>query len=117
MRVPAAVSYTHLDVYKRQVQPTETFEDLYDGNGPLQLASAKALVINQYTGEVIYEKNTKEVTPIASVTKLMTAMVVLDAKLPMDEVLYISEDDIDYLKGTRSRLSVGTCLLYTSRCV
>lgn len=92
------------------VQPTETFEDLYDGNGPLQLASAKALVINQYTGEVIYEKNTKEVTPIASVTKLMTAMVVLDAKLPMDEVLYISEDDIDYLKGTRSRLSVGTAL-------
>ena len=40
----------------------------------------------------------------------MTAMVMLDAQLPMDEVLYIAEDDIDYLKGTHSRLSVGTAL-------
>ena len=59
---------------------------------------------------LIYAKNTQESTPIASVTKLMTAMVVLDAKLPMDEVLYISDADIDYLKGTRSRLGVGTAL-------
>ena len=59
---------------------------------------------------MIYAKNTQESTPIASVTKLMTAMVVLDAKLPMDEVLYISDADIDYLKGTRSRLGVGTAL-------
>ncbi|MGB2833929.1 MAG: D-alanyl-D-alanine endopeptidase [Methylotenera sp.] len=92
------------------MQPEVDYTNLYDGSGSLQLASAKALVINQYTGEVIYAKNTQESTPIASVTKLMTAMVVLDAKLPMDEVLYISDADIDYLKGTRSRLGVGTAL-------
>ena len=80
----------------------------YDGSGPLQLASSKVLVINQLTGEKLFEKNTNQPTPIASVTKLMTAMVMLDAHLPMDEVLAISNQDVDYLKGTHSRLSVGT---------
>jgi D-alanyl-D-alanine endopeptidase (penicillin-binding protein 7) len=82
----------------------------YDGSGVLQLASSKALVINQNTGETIYAKNTNITTPIASITKLMTAMVVLDAKLPLDEVIYVSAEDIDYLKGTSSRLSVGAGL-------
>jgi len=76
----------------------------------LQLSSTKALVYNQLTGEVVYGKNANKVTPIASVTKLMTAMVMLDAHLPMDQLLSITQDDIDYLKGTRSRLSVGTSL-------
>ena len=84
--------------------------DAYDGTTPLKLASAKALVINQLTGEIVYAKNTDIPTPIASVTKLMTAMVMLDAHLPMDDLLYISDEDIDYLKGTSSRLSVGTTL-------
>lgn len=82
----------------------------YDGSGPLELASSKALVINQLTGEVIYAKNTNQSTPIASVTKLMTAMVMLDAHLPMDDLLFISDDDVDYLKRTHSRLNVGTQL-------
>jgi D-alanyl-D-alanine endopeptidase (penicillin-binding protein 7) len=86
------------------------YSDKYDGSRPLQLASSKALVINQLTGETIYAKNTNQSTPIASVTKLMTAMVMLDAHLPMDDLLYISDQDVDYLKGTRSRLSVGTPL-------
>ncbi|OYZ07978.1 MAG: peptidase S11, partial [Methylophilales bacterium 16-45-7] len=59
--------------------------DNYDGISPLNLASAKALVINQNTNEIIYAKNTNETTPIASVTKLMTAMVILDAGLNLDE--------------------------------
>ena len=80
----------------------------YDGSGPLMLGSSKALVINQETNEVIYAKNTDSPTPIASVTKLMTAMVVLDAKLDMDEVVMVTDEDIDYLKGTSSRLSLGT---------
>lgn len=84
--------------------------DRYDGTTPLKLASAKALVINQTTGEVLFAKNTDIPTPIASVTKLMTAMVMLDARLPMDELLSISDEDVDYLKGTSSRLSVGTTL-------
>jgi D-alanyl-D-alanine endopeptidase (penicillin-binding protein 7) len=82
----------------------------YDGSGPLQLASSKALVINQLTGETIFAKNTNQLTPIASVTKLMTAMVMLDAQLPMDDLLFIADEDVDYLKGTRSRLGVGAAL-------
>jgi len=67
-------------------------------------------VINQVTGEVLYAKNTNVATPIASVTKLMTAMVMLDAHLAMDELISISDEDVDYLKGTSSRLRVGTVL-------
>lgn len=84
--------------------------DSYDGNSPLRLASAKALVINQQTGEIVYAKNTNIPTPIASVTKLMTAMVMLDAHLPLDELVSIGDEDVDYLKGTGSRLRVGTVL-------
>ncbi len=81
--------------------------DRYDGSGMLQLSSAKALIVNQNTGEVVYAKNTNATTPIASITKLMTAMVMLDAQLSLDEILTISEGDVDYLKGTSSRLKVG----------
>lgn len=91
-------------------QNSQIFQDFYDGSGPLELASAKALVINQVTGETLFAKNTNVATPIASVTKLMTAMVALDAHLPMDDILFIGEDDIDYIKGTHSRLSLGTAL-------
>jgi D-alanyl-D-alanine endopeptidase (penicillin-binding protein 7) len=94
----------------RNQKANMVYADIYDGSGPLHLASAKALVINQLTGETIYAKNTNQSTPIASVTKLMTAMVMLDAHLPMDDLLYIADEDVDYLKGTRSRLSVGTPL-------
>lgn len=85
--------------------------DEYDSsNGVLQLGSSKALIINQETGETLYAKNTNTPTPIASVTKLMTAMVVLDAMLPLDEYLTVTEADIDTLKGTGSRLRIGTTL-------
>lgn len=76
----------------------------------LNLESKAALVMNAVTGEVLYAKNTNQAVPIASITKLMTAMVVLDAKLPLDEAITINEDDIDRLKNTSSRLSVGTVL-------
>jgi serine-type D-Ala-D-Ala endopeptidase (penicillin-binding protein 7) len=76
----------------------------------LALKSAAALVLDQQTGATMFGKNTDAVLPIASITKLMTAMVVLDAKLPMQETIPISEDDVDTLKGTRSRLRVGTLL-------
>jgi serine-type D-Ala-D-Ala endopeptidase (penicillin-binding protein 7) len=84
------------------------FNEELDSTGILQLASSKALIVNQETGETVYAKSTNMPTPIASVTKLMTAMVMLDARLPMDEMLTISEGDVDMLKGTSSRLRLGT---------
>lgn len=59
---------------------------------------------------VIYAKNTSDVVPIASITKLMTAMVTLDAKLPLDDMVVITKDDLDRIKGTTSRLNVGAML-------
>lgn len=93
-----------------RVQKANASYAIYDGSGPLRLASSKALVINQNTGETLFAKNTGQQTPIASVTKLMTAMVMLDAHLPMDDLLYIDDQDVDYLKNTHSRLAVGTSL-------
>lgn len=84
------------------------FQEDYDSSGLLRLASSKALIVNQETGETLYAKSTDIPTPIASVTKLMTAMVMLDAHLPMDEYITISEADVDMLKGTGSRLRIGT---------
>ena len=91
-----------------QAQRDYATAESFDGSGILQLASSKALIINQNTGEVLFAKNTNLPTPIASITKLMTAMVMLDSKLPQDEVIAISDEDIDYLKGTSSRLTIGT---------
>jgi serine-type D-Ala-D-Ala endopeptidase (penicillin-binding protein 7) len=81
-----------------------------DTSKTLALGSTKALVINQKTNEVIFSKNLTTPTPIASVTKLMTAMVVLDANLALHEQVSISEMDVDHLKGTSSRLPVGTVM-------
>ena len=76
----------------------------------LALASAAALVQDESSGSVLFEKNGNTVVPIASISKLMTAMVVIDAVPSLDEVMTISEEDVDMLKGTRSRLVVGTQL-------
>jgi serine-type D-Ala-D-Ala endopeptidase (penicillin-binding protein 7) len=76
----------------------------------LSVKSASALVLDQATGEVLYEKNSQAVLPIASITKLMTAMVALDAKPDLNELLAVAQEDVDVLKGTRSRLRVGTRL-------
>ena len=76
----------------------------------LRLSSNAAMVLDQSTGAVLFEKNAGAVLPIASITKLMTAMVALDAQPNLDETLMIDEDDVDLLKGTHSRLKVGTRL-------
>ena len=76
----------------------------------LALKSSAALVLDEETGQVLYGKNTESVLPIASITKLMTAMVVLDANLDPSEQLEVTIDDLDMLKGTHSRLRVGTFL-------
>jgi D-alanyl-D-alanine endopeptidase (penicillin-binding protein 7) len=76
----------------------------------LSLRSAAAIIQDQETGEILYGKNASTVTPIASITKLMTAMVVLDAGLDLDETITISSDDMDSLRGTHSRLKPGASL-------
>ena len=81
-----------------------------DAAGLPHLRSAAFLVMNQNTGHVILERKSDSVLPIASITKLMTAMVVLDAGQSLAEEITISEGDIDTLKGTGSRLSLGTRL-------
>lgn len=73
----------------------------------LRLGSANALVYDPASGRELYAKGVDDVTPIASVTKLMTAMVVLDANLPLDEPIDVDMGDIDFIKGSRSRLSMG----------
>lgn len=74
------------------------------------LKSHSALVIDEAHGETLYAKNTDNVMPIASITKLMTAMVVLDAQLPLDEPIQIDKADVDVVKHTASRLRVGVTL-------
>ena len=74
----------------------------------LPLHSSAALIVDANTGKVLYEKNSKQVRSIASITKLMAAMVILDAKPNMNQVLTIQSADIDRLKGSSSRLPVGT---------
>lgn len=107
---PEVIKVKHKPTPRKQPTVQEALMDEYDGSGILQLASSKALIVNQETGEVLFAKNTNTLTPIASVTKLMTAMVVLDAGLSMEESLTVSQDDIDTLKGTGSRLRIGTTL-------
>jgi len=74
------------------------------------LSSSAAMVVDQISGEVLFQKNPSTVLPIASITKLMTALVVAEAELPMDELLTISQEDAELEKGARSRLAVGTRL-------
>jgi D-alanyl-D-alanine endopeptidase (penicillin-binding protein 7) len=69
-----------------------------------------ALVVDQDTHEVLFSKNDSAVLPIASLTKLMTGLIISEAKLPMQEAITITQDDVDTEKGSTSRLSVGTTL-------
>ena len=77
---------------------------------PLDLKSSVALVLDQDTQEVLLSKNDHAVLPIASLTKLMTGLIVSDAHLPLDEMVTITEEDVDHEKGSSSRLAVGTTL-------
>jgi D-alanyl-D-alanine endopeptidase (penicillin-binding protein 7) len=74
------------------------------------LKSNAALVLDQSSGEVLYGKNAHAVVPIASISKLMTAMVVLDADLDAEELVEVTDEDVDWLRGSSSRLQVGSVL-------
>ena len=75
---------------------------LHSTEDALDLKSSVALVIDQDTREVLLSKNDSAVLPIASITKLMTGLLVSEAKLPMDEVITITQEDVDTEKGSRS---------------
>ena len=95
------------------VPPKQSFGQiagLHSSPDPLDLKSSVALVIDQDTREVLFRKNDHAVLPIASLTKLMTGVIISGAKLPMDETITITQDDVDTEKGSTSRLKVGTSL-------
>jgi D-alanyl-D-alanine endopeptidase (penicillin-binding protein 7) len=83
---------------------------LHSTQDDLELRSSVALVIDQDSNEILLRKNDSAVLPIASITKLMTGLVISEAKLPMDEMVTIAQDDVDTEKGSSSRLRVGTAL-------
>ncbi len=93
-----------------QAAPAKTGHKLSLLSGGPRLDSNAALVMNVSTGRMVYGKNAALRTPIASITKLMTAMVVLDAGLPMDKPITIADADVDRVKKSSSRLEVGTTL-------
>ncbi|MGZ3183033.1 MAG: D-alanyl-D-alanine endopeptidase [Telluria sp.] len=95
----------------REAPPAISMGDLAGLNltrDPLDLKSSVALVLDQQSSEVLFEKNANVALPIASITKLMTGLIVVEAKQDMDEVLTITDDDVDHEKHTGSRLRVGT---------
>ncbi len=100
-------------VRKPVVRAAPTFGQaagLHEADDPLALKSSVALVVDQDSDEILFSKNPQAVLPIASITKLMTALVVVEAGLPLDEKLSIGREDIDTEKNTRSRLQPGTVL-------
>ncbi|WP_343585929.1 serine hydrolase, partial [Herbaspirillum sp.] len=95
------------------VPPVMTAGDMAGLNltqDPLALRSNVALVIDQASSQVLFEKNSNVALPIASVTKLMTALVVAEAHMNMEEILTVTEDDVDREKHSSSRLRVGAQL-------
>lgn len=83
---------------------------LHQASDALSLKSSVALVIDQDTNEVLFRKNDQAIVPIASITKLMTGLLISEAKLSMDEIIEISQADVDTEKGSSSRLRVGAQL-------
>lgn len=94
--------------YARAALANDALGDLKQNQ--LKLASAMAVVYDEVTGQSLYEKSPQMVVPIASITKLMTAMVLLDRNLPMDEMITIDDNDVDTLKNSSSRMRVGSTL-------
>ena len=102
------VTVTYPSAKRKAVKPVKVRRAPVEDSDHLLLKSAAVLVQDQSTGAVLFEKNAQAVVPIASITKLMTAMVVLDAQLSLSEPLTVTDEDVDRLRGSSSRLRVGT---------
>ena len=102
--------------YQRLITAAPAFATMGDLAGlsatrdPLDLKSNVALVLDQANSEVLFEKNSNIALPIASITKMMTGLVVVEANQDMDEVLTVTDDDVDRAKFSSSRLRVGAQL-------
>jgi len=104
-----SLSISHLTFAKEQSQSKSP--SLYVKNSKsLKVRSLKAIVVNQNTGEIIYQKKADVKASIASLTKLMTAMVVLDSGMDLNKKITLTKADIDRVKRTGSRLPIGSKL-------
>jgi len=104
---PVVLSAAELAAQQRRRTP-DTIQNNFDV--PLAVESKAAYIANTRTGEMLYGKNIHQIVPIASITKLMTAMVVLDAGQDLNDPVTITDADVDHLRNTHSRLAVGTTL-------
>ena len=103
------LSFTYQSLAKEPL--SSNTKSLYVKNSKsLKVRSLKAIVVNQNTGEVIYEKKVDAKASIASLTKLMTAMVVLDSGMDLNKKITLTKADIDRVKRTTSRLPIGAKL-------
>lgn len=109
LMVSSGMAANTLVSYSPPQAPDPIVEEALAIIGP-DLNAASVLVLNQDSGETLYQKNSATEAPIASITKLMTAMVILDAHLSMEENIKISTLDVDRLRHSSSRLPVGTTL-------
>jgi D-alanyl-D-alanine endopeptidase (penicillin-binding protein 7) len=111
---PSSVKQVRMQSNAQQARPVRAsfgqIAGLHATSDALDLNSSVALVVDQDTHEVLYRKNDHAVLPIASLTKLMTGLVIAESKLSMDEPIRITQDDVDTEKGSSSRLAVGTVL-------
>lgn len=105
--VPVSMESAQANPFSAQSNSPNSF---LEQRNDLALSSAAFVVANPRTGEVLSERNANRVMPIASITKLMTALVVLDANQRLSETLTVTMADVDRLKGTGSRLAVGSRL-------
>ncbi len=103
----AAAKKKHFQKARAKVKAPPPIPD-FDATGAPNLQSHAALIFDQNTGRTLFTKNADMPLPIASITKLMTAMVVLDGKLSLDEPVVIDAADVDTVKGSKSRLPVGS---------
>ncbi|MEJ7928625.1 serine hydrolase [Ramlibacter sp. AN1015] len=83
---------------------------LHRAANPLLLTASAVVLADQHTGEVLYARNDRAILPIASLTKLLTGIVVLESKQPLSGTIRIAQEDVDRLRNSRSRLRVGTTL-------
>ncbi|WP_175939992.1 D-alanyl-D-alanine endopeptidase [Caballeronia sp. BCC1704] len=103
-------SAVHAVAYQPRATSVGQAFGLHDTADSLALRSSVAYVVDQDTSETLFDKNSRAVVPIASITKLMTAMVVLDSHMPLTDEITVTDEDRDYEKYTGSRLSVGSVL-------
>ncbi|KAF1065928.1 MAG: D-alanyl-D-alanine endopeptidase [Variovorax sp.] len=107
------VAVQRRSVVRVEAPPRQSFGQmagLHTTDDALELKSSVALVVDQDTHEVLFSKNDHAVLPIASLTKLMTGLLISEAKLPNEELITITQDDVDTEKRSSSRLTVGTTL-------